>query len=162
MKINKIKNIRSWHGQQFNNSTQGIEPECAYISNTHALLFSRTFKKTNEWETLNQIMHRQKNGEPERSRQGSESLTLSLSFSLSVSTKAVDLLKANTAVDRGPSTSLVPGPYYCFHKHKQWLYFFFYSSETRGFTFLNSLQRLVLPWFYGGLLFYITIGLLIW
>jgi hypothetical protein len=59
---------------------------------------------TNEWETLNQIMHRPQNEEPERSGQGSESL------SVSVSTKAVDLLKANQTqhghADRGTRISL--------------------------------------------------------
>jgi hypothetical protein len=38
-------------------------PACAYGFNGYAHCFSRTFKKTNEWEMLNQIMHRQREAE---------------------------------------------------------------------------------------------------
>lgn len=60
-------------------------PACAYGFNVYVHCFSRTFKKTNEWEMLNQIMHRQRVA-------GRRASIFSLSFSL---TQAVDLLKAN-------------------------------------------------------------------
>ena len=51
-------------------------PACAYGFNGYAHRFSRTFKKTNEWEMLNQIMHRQREA-------GRRASIFSLSLSLS-------------------------------------------------------------------------------
>jgi hypothetical protein len=51
-------------------------PAYAYVFNGYAHCFSRTFKKTNEWEMLNQIMHRQREA-------GGRASIFSLSLSLS-------------------------------------------------------------------------------
>jgi len=75
-------------------------PACAYGFNGYAHCFSRTFKKTNEWEMLNQIMHRQR----EAGRRASIfSLSLSLSHRQSTFWKPTE---RNAGKDRGPRNSL--------------------------------------------------------
>lgn len=75
-------------------------PACAYGFNGYAHCFSRTFKKTNEWEMLNQIMHRQR----EAGRRASIfSLSLSLSHRQSTFWKPTE---RNAGKDTGPRNSL--------------------------------------------------------
>lgn len=75
-------------------------PTCAYDFNGYAHWFSRTFKKTNEWEMLNQIMHRQR----EAGRRASIfSLSLSLSHRQSTFWKPTE---RNAGKDTGPRNFL--------------------------------------------------------